>query len=81
VDVAALAAAEFPKLLVAGAKGPPAGPGRELADALVDALVRRLGVEVVVFERSGHLPQAEEPDRFNDLLRATWAVPEPGGKW
>ena len=81
VDVAALAAAEFPKLLVAGAKGPPAGPGRELAVALVDALVRRLGVEVVVFERSGHLPQAEEPDRFNDLLRATWAVPEPGGKW
>ena len=81
VDVAALAAAEFPKLLVAGAKGPPAGPGRELADALVDALVRRLGVEVEVFGGSGHLPQAEEPDRFNDLLRATWAVPEPGGKW
>jgi pimeloyl-ACP methyl ester carboxylesterase len=81
VDVAALAAAEFPKLLVVGAKGPPAGPGRELADALVDALGRRLGVEVVVFEGSGHLPQTEEPDRFNDLLRAAWAVPEPGGKW
>ena len=24
---------------------------------------------------------AEEPDRFNDLLRGTWAVPEPGGRW
>jgi pimeloyl-ACP methyl ester carboxylesterase len=81
VDVAALAAAEFPKLLVVGAKGPPAGPRRELADALVDALVRRLGMEVVVFEGSGHLPQTEEPDRFNDLLLATWAVPEPGGRW
>jgi pimeloyl-ACP methyl ester carboxylesterase len=81
VDVAALAAARFPKLLVVGAKGPPAGPGRERADAMVDALVRRLGVEVVVFEGSGHLPQTEEPDRFNDLLLATWAVPEPGGRW
>jgi pimeloyl-ACP methyl ester carboxylesterase len=81
VDVAALAAAGFPKLLVVGAKGPSAGPGRELAAALVDALVRRLGVEVVVFEGSGHLPQTEEPDRFNDLLRATWAVPEPGARW
>jgi pimeloyl-ACP methyl ester carboxylesterase len=81
VDVAALAAAEFPKLLVVGARSPSAGPGRELAGALTDALVRRLGVEVVVFEGSGHLPQTEEPGRFNDLLRATWAVPEPGGKW
>lgn len=81
VDVAALGAAGFPKLLVVGAKAPPAGPGRELADALVDALVRHLGVEVVRFEGSGHLPQTEEPERFNDLLRTTWAVPEPGGKW
>jgi len=81
VDVAALDAAGFPKLLVVGAKAPPAGPGRELTDALVDALVRHLGVEVVRFEGSGHLPQTEEPERFNDLLRTTWAVPEPGGKW
>jgi pimeloyl-ACP methyl ester carboxylesterase len=36
---------------------------------------------VVRFEGSGHLPQTEEPERFNDLLRTTWAVPEPGGKW
>ena len=81
VDAAALAAASFPELLVVGARGAPAEPGRALADAQVEALVRRLGVEVVVFEGSGHLPQTEEPERFNDLLRATWAVPEPGGKW
>jgi pimeloyl-ACP methyl ester carboxylesterase len=49
--------------------------------ALVEALVRRIGVEVVVFEGSGHLPPVEEPERFNDLLRATWAVPGMGGKW
>jgi hypothetical protein len=26
-------------------------------------------------------PPVEEPERFNDLLRATWAVPGTGGKW
>jgi pimeloyl-ACP methyl ester carboxylesterase len=36
---------------------------------------------VVVFEGSGHLPPVEEPERFNDQLRATWAVPGMGGKW
>jgi pimeloyl-ACP methyl ester carboxylesterase len=74
VDAGALAGASFPKLLVVGGKA-------RAGQALVEALVRRIGVEVVVFEGSGHLPPVEEPERFNDLLRATWAVPEPGGKW
>jgi pimeloyl-ACP methyl ester carboxylesterase len=52
-----------------------------VAEALAEALVRRIGVEVVAFQGSAHLPQLEEPERFNDLLRAVWAVPEPGGKW
>jgi pimeloyl-ACP methyl ester carboxylesterase len=83
VGVGVLAAASFPKLLVVGGKAPPAASGsvRALGQALVEALVRRIGVEVVVFEGSGHLPPVEEPERFNDLLRATWAVPGPGGKW
>jgi pimeloyl-ACP methyl ester carboxylesterase len=48
---------------------------------LVEALVRRIGVEVVVLEGSGHLPPVEGPERFNDLLRRAWAVPGSGGKW
>jgi len=48
--------------------------------ALVEALVRRIGVEVVV-EGSGHLPPVEEPERCNGLLRRAWAVPGSGGKW
>jgi pimeloyl-ACP methyl ester carboxylesterase len=83
VDIGVLAGASFPKLLVVGGKAPPAATGsvRAAGQALAEALVRRIGVEVVVFEGSGHLPPVEEPERFNDLLRATWAVPEPGGKW
>jgi pimeloyl-ACP methyl ester carboxylesterase len=83
VDWAALAAAGVPKLLVVGGKAPPTGasPVREIGDALAEALVRRIGVEPVVFEGSGHLPPSEEPERFNDLLRRTWTVPGSGGKW
>jgi pimeloyl-ACP methyl ester carboxylesterase len=84
VDADALAAAGFPKLLVVGAKPPPTGAAperRAVAEALAEALVRRIGVEVMAFQGSAHLPQLEEPERFNDLLRAVWAVPESGGKW
>jgi len=83
VDVAVLAAAGFPKVLVVGGRPPATGAAPEpgVGAAMVEALVRRLGVEVAVFEGSGHLPPIEEPERFNRLLRATWKVPEPGGKW
>jgi pimeloyl-ACP methyl ester carboxylesterase len=83
VDAGVLAGAGFPKLLVVGGRAPPTAtaPVRAVGQALVEVLVRRIGVEVVVFEGSGHLPPMEEPERFNDLLRATWAVPGSGGKW
>ncbi|HSO52277.1 MAG TPA: alpha/beta hydrolase [Actinomycetes bacterium] len=83
VDADVLAAARFPKLLVVGSKAPPTATAsvRAVGRALVEALVRRIGVEVVVFEGSGHLPPVEEPERFNDLLHRAWAVPGSGGKW
>jgi pimeloyl-ACP methyl ester carboxylesterase len=78
VDYDALAAAAFPKVLVVGASPPPTAPGgdryRRLAEALTGGLSRRVGAEVVVFERSTHFPPSEEPERFNRLLRATWAA-------
>jgi hypothetical protein len=54
---------------------------RAAGQTLVEALVQRTGVEVVVFDGSGHLPPAEEAERFNDLPPATWAVPGTGRKW
>ncbi|HEV2892334.1 MAG TPA: hypothetical protein VG411_01155 [Actinomycetota bacterium] len=83
VDADVLAAARFPKPLVAGGKAPPTATAsvRAVGRALVEALARRIGVEVVVFEGSGHLPPVEEPGRFNHLLRRAWAVPGSGGKW
>jgi len=34
----------------------------------------RLGVDLVVFEGSGHTLQLTEPDRFNALLQRTWST-------
>ena len=38
------------------------------------AVAARLGVDLVVFEQSGHTLQQTEPDRFNALLLSTWAA-------
>lgn len=72
-----LAASPFRKVVVAGAWPSDAFPGRQTTArahrAVCDALAAHIGAELVVFERSGHNPQLEEPERFNDLLRTVWA--------
>lgn len=75
VDYAALAAAPFPKVLVVGGQAPPTAPGGERHARLGRALIAALegvGADIHVFERSTHFAPSEEPERFNDLLRATW---------
>lgn len=75
VEFDVLTAAAFPKVLVVGGEPPPTAPGGERHAALGRALIaglRRVGVDVHVFERSSHFAHSEEPGRFNDLLRATW---------
>lgn len=75
VDYEVLAAAAFPKVLVVGGQAAPtATVGQRharLGRALIAAL-EGLGADVHVFERSTHFAPSEEPDRFNELLRATW---------
>ncbi len=41
--------------------------------AVCEAIARAIGAEMVVFSDSAHNPQMEEPEKFNDLLRRTWA--------
>jgi pimeloyl-ACP methyl ester carboxylesterase len=76
VDFDTLASASFPKVLVSGAWPPDIAPGRERArDALnnvADAVAARIGAERVVFPRSTHGPQWEEPRAFNEFLRELW---------
>ena len=76
VDFDSLASATFPKVVVSGAWPPNIAPGREQArDALndvADAVAARMGAERVVFPRSSHGPQWEEPQAFNEFLRKLW---------
>jgi len=37
-------------------------------------VAQRLGVDLIVFEESGHTLQLTEPDRFNGLLERTWSA-------
>lgn len=76
VDFDILASATFPKVIVSGAWPPDIAPGRERArDALndvADVVAARIGAERVVFPRSSHGPQWEEPQAFNEFLRKLW---------
>lgn len=69
-------AAPFPKVLVRGAWSTEVAPGREDAGAgfgaVCEVVAERIGGRVVVFERSAHNPQIQEPEAFNALLRKVW---------
>lgn len=71
-----LAATAVPKVLVRGAWRPEVvgrdGAGRDFA-ATCDVIADQIGAKVVVFERSTHNPQLEEPEAFNRMLRDLWA--------
>jgi pimeloyl-ACP methyl ester carboxylesterase len=70
-----LAAAAFPKVLVRGGWKAEVvgrdGAGRNYA-AVCRAICDRIGGRLVVFERSSHNPQLQEPQAFNQLLREVW---------
>jgi pimeloyl-ACP methyl ester carboxylesterase len=70
-----LAAAAFPKVLARGGWKPEVvgrdGAGRNYA-AVCRAIGDRIGGRLVVFERSSHNPQLQEPQAFNQLLRDVW---------
>jgi pimeloyl-ACP methyl ester carboxylesterase len=81
VDFDILASASFPKVVVSGAWPTDIAPGRERArDALndvADAVAARIGAARVVFPRSTHGPQWEEPQDFNGFLRRVWTSARP----
>lgn len=62
----------FPKVLVRGALRPEREI-RRAHRAVCEAIARAIGAELVVFPDSAHTPQVEEPAKFKDLLRTTWA--------
>jgi pimeloyl-ACP methyl ester carboxylesterase len=66
-----LANAEFPKVVVAGGYDGHTRGGRDFA-AVCRHLADGIGARLVVFERSTHTPQLEEPEAFNQLLRELW---------
>ena len=76
VDYAALAAADFPRVLAHGGWNPEvvgrkAKVGAAFA-AVCRAIAERAGGEIERFEASTHNPQSEEPEAFNALLRRLW---------
>lgn len=81
VDVDALAATGFAKVVVVGAWDPALYP--DLADMRATgwrqavagehcALARAIGARHVTMSRSAHSPMIEDTEAFNELLRASW---------
>jgi pimeloyl-ACP methyl ester carboxylesterase len=66
-----LAQAAFPTVVVAGGYNGHTRGGRDFA-AVCRRLADGIGARLVVFERSMHTPQIEEPEAFNRLLRELW---------
>jgi len=66
-----LARAAFPTVVVAGGYDGHSRGGRDFA-AVCRTLSDGIGARFVVFERSMHTPQIEEPEAFNRLLRELW---------
>lgn len=86
IDLTALAAAGFPKVVAIGAWDPavhptaakiPASEHHRATAAEHRALARRINGRLVTFSRSMHAPMVEEPDAFNALLRDTWRATRP----
>jgi pimeloyl-ACP methyl ester carboxylesterase len=77
IDLATVASGGFPILVVEGAwPGVDESIMRDGFSAVDRALTEGLGAPKVVFERSAHNPQLEEPEKFNKLLRDFWASVE-----
>ena len=66
-----LARAAFPKVVVTGGYDGHTRGGSDFA-AVCRRLADGTGARFVVFERSMHTPQIEEPEAFNRLLRELW---------
>ena len=74
VDLAKIASAPWPTLIVKGAWPGSAGTDwlRDGCASICRELQTRLGATLVEFENSAHNPQLQEPHRFNQLLRTFW---------
>lgn len=71
-----LARLAVPKVVAVGGwpTGSTAAPATGAAfRAVADTVAARIGAEVVVFDRSTHNPQLQQPDDFNAMLRRLWA--------
>jgi len=87
IDVATLAAADFPKVVVVGGWDQALHP--DIADmwasgwhqavaAEHSALARGINARLVTMSRSVHSPMIEETCAFNELLRDTWRAAAGG---
>lgn len=74
VDLDRIAAAPWPRCVVLGTAqvAPPRQPIRRAFQETGRVVGAMLGGSVIEFDRSGHMPQADEPTRFNVLLRDLW---------
>ena len=74
----ALARLSVPKVVVVGGWRADLFPRRQSAGralrVVAEALTRATGSRLIVFDRSAHNPQLEEPAAFNALLRETWTM-------
>jgi pimeloyl-ACP methyl ester carboxylesterase len=79
LQIAALARLTVPKLMVVGGWPPDLFPGRQASGrafrTVAETIANRINARLVVFDRSAHNPQTEEPGLFNELLRDTWTNP------
>jgi pimeloyl-ACP methyl ester carboxylesterase len=76
IPTEALAAARFPKLVCTGGRATATPAAKALAGAAYGAacavLAGASGGRLVSFDRSGHNPQIDEPDAFNQTLLELW---------
>jgi pimeloyl-ACP methyl ester carboxylesterase len=83
LDLPALAAARWPKLVVRGTwESRPQAALDAVGNALMataDHLAQRLNAHLLVVPGAGHWPHAEAPTPVNAALRALWDAAEEGG--
>jgi pimeloyl-ACP methyl ester carboxylesterase len=71
-----LAGLSIPKVMVVGGWPDDLTASRTTGlafRAVADTIAAQIGAELVVFDRSTHNPQLQQPDEFNQLLRRVWA--------